>query len=646
MYQKKLTIVLNQIQNEKRIRNKLFYPLSLGYLSSYLYKYLGNNIEIFIQKDINNIFDLNPDIIGISCYTENFLDAIEFASQIKKKQNIPIILGGHHITSIPETLPPEIDIGIIGEGEETLLELIHTFIFKNFNKYNLNKIPGIVFHDNKKKIITKTRKIIEDIDTIPLPNRKILSKLFEFKYNLKINQIHTTRGCPYKCSFCSIAKENKRVRFHSPERILSEIEDILRLNLHQINLHQNYIIITDNLFTFNLDRLYKIVDIICENKINQRVYFSCQGRANIFNREIAKLLKKMNVRVISFGFESYAPNVLKYLKGNSVTPYDNQKAVDICFEEGILCGGYFILGSPVETKKDLTKTYWFINRNRRKLFEITISYITPYPATKIWEDAKKSQHIKEDFSEWDKLIFYFQPDISIFMNRNYSIDYFTPVFYKFKKIEEEFKVNNTNYYFRNLLLKYEDKFYNDIFSLIPSNVKNVLNFSIFGSNPYLDSKFNTINVALYSYQKINETDYSIKENKVSKFDLIVYNNVFPNLSEYINNLKEDGYLLWMFFNIQNIKLLKDLLFNNLQEHEFINYYKIKPFFMSYKVCLNILKKFGFNLINKKEFIFENTILNSEENFNIIKKYINIEDYLENSRYFYYVILGQKFRKHS
>ncbi|MFA4820523.1 MAG: cobalamin-dependent protein, partial [Candidatus Aenigmatarchaeota archaeon] len=130
-------------------------PLGLLYLASYAKEY-GSTSEIKIfDNNFDNIEEsvvkFNPDIIGITAMTIDYMETIRLATFFKEKLDIPIIIGGIHISSVPESLAKPFDIGVVGEGEATFLEVLLLFEKKGkFETNELQKIKGIAFHANGK----------------------------------------------------------------------------------------------------------------------------------------------------------------------------------------------------------------------------------------------------------------------------------------------------------------------------------------------------------------------------------------------------------------------------------------------------------------------------------------------------------------
>jgi len=318
-------------------------PLGLAYIASYLREYGDfNNTKIVsvdllhnlknerenLDRGVVKIKKSNPDIIGISSVTQEFGIASQLARILKSVLDVPIIVGGPHITAIPYTLPESFDIAVLGEGEQTILELIKLYEKSGFNKNQLKKIKGIAFHNSNKVYITEERELIRPLDRIPLPARDLVDmKRFTRprwvfgNYRRRGTHILTSRGCPYNCVFCSTRNFWRIPRFFSAEYVIKEIKELIeKYRVEAVTLY-------DDLFMANKNRIKKLAELIKEEGINEKVEFFAMARANLFNKEMAKLLKEMNFKALSFGFESMSPKILSYLKRNSVTVEQNRRAV-------------------------------------------------------------------------------------------------------------------------------------------------------------------------------------------------------------------------------------------------------------------------------------------------------------------------------
>jgi anaerobic magnesium-protoporphyrin IX monomethyl ester cyclase len=313
------------------LKKGYYYPsLGISYIGTYILKHLQDVdiivIDGLLEDPVEVVKREKPDMIGISSTTLEFSNAIEIAQAIKSNIRAPIVIGGVHISALPNTLPKCFNVGVIGEGEQTMLELTQLYLQYNDLPVNeLKKISGLVFYDSDGKIrLTKPKEFIKPLDEIPHPNLE----LFNIKYYLKPRHhlpgmfgkgvhIITSRGCPYKCVFCGGANFWQTVRLHSAEYVVEEIRNlIIKYDVECIN-------ILDDLFVTSKNRLIKIVKLIKEEKINERVKFGCQMRADLLDDEMAKLLKEMNVVYLGFGLESGSEKILTYLKKSTTTVESN-----------------------------------------------------------------------------------------------------------------------------------------------------------------------------------------------------------------------------------------------------------------------------------------------------------------------------------
>ena len=390
--------------------NMDFYPrLGLGYLATYLKQKLNDAIEINIVDNVfedvlQRISEIKPDILGISAMTIEYADAIDLA--VKVKGILPacrIIVGGVHISTLPNSLNPCFELGVLGEGEETLCELALLFNRKNtFTPDDLTKINGIVFWDNGQLRKTSPRLLINPLDKVQLDWRYldrhlVRKKLFVLgKYGVE-GYIFTSRGCPYNCEFCSTKIFWQKVRFFSVNRICEEI------HLLKDRYKVDHIQILDDLFTQNKQRLKEVISGLRDRGILGKVLFSCTARANLLDDELCDILKELNVVSVNFGFESGSERVLKYIKGNSVTVEQNKKAIKIATGKKLMVTGSVMLALPTETIEDMKKTVEFTDFARKNGADIIWPFVlVPFPGTRVW-DVAVERGVVSDNMDWRKL---------------------------------------------------------------------------------------------------------------------------------------------------------------------------------------------------------------------------------------------------
>jgi len=325
-------------------------PLSFAYLSGYLKNKMNTNglyVKSISTPDIDRIertiFNYKPNVVGISSTTPTFDKAIKISKLIKKIcKDIVVVVGGQHISLLPESLSDAMDFGVLGEGEQTFLELLESINRKN-KEYQ--DIAGLCFWSEGKLVNTKRRPHIKNLDNVSHPIRDLL--------NPTNNTLFSSRGCPYDCVFCSSSVMwDRKIRFHSAEYVFQEIYGLYKKG-HSVQWF------ADDLFICNEERIKKIVDLIKENGLYKKIIFFAESRSNLITNSITSLIKELNILRISFGFESADDNVLKYAKGDSVTAEKHINASEICRKYGILVDGYFMTGFPLDNHETMRKTYEF-----------------------------------------------------------------------------------------------------------------------------------------------------------------------------------------------------------------------------------------------------------------------------------------------
>lgn len=407
--------------NKDRLYEMRYPPLNLAYLVGALREYFPDYEYKIVTSDyLDALVEFNPDVVCISSVTQNYNTAKEYA-RLAKMRNKKVIMGGVHISALPNTLTEDMDVGVIGEGEETIVEL-----FKN-NFENLPKINGIAYRCADSIHCTYQREMIKDLDTIPLPARDML-KIEKHSY------MFTSRGCPYKCVFCSSARFWKTLRFHSAKRVVDEI--LILTEKHGVK----YIEMFDDLFIANKERLKEIAKLMSD--LNIKVRIGCSARANMVDDETMKLLKSMGVVKIVLGLESGNERMLTYLKGidgrTTVTVAQNYEAVRLANKYGILVNAGFVIGSPDETEEEIMDTYKLAATSGLNHFEVYI--ITPLPGTPIWDLAKKKGFVTDDM-DWAKLDVMSLED-NIILSDTLSKEQICELHSKFKRLQSKMRITS------------------------------------------------------------------------------------------------------------------------------------------------------------------------------------------------------------
>jgi len=401
-------------------------PLNLAYIAAYLKKYDEEKHDIKIIDEFTggnaeeDLEKFKPDVVGISATTPQIPRAAEIKNFVKEKYpKVPVIIGGVHTTVIPERTLREgkFDVGVIGEGEVTFFELIQNFKNNGLDQEDLKKIKGICYMKGKDVIFTEPRPLIENLDSMPHPARELLNMDAYLKPHDFIRGIIKrstfamfSRGCPYKCVYCSsFAVHKQRFRMNSPEYIIEEIEELI--NKYGVEA----VFFLDDVFIVNKERVRKICELMIDRGYNEKIIWDIQMRANLVSPkdlELFKLLKKAGCIQAEFGFESGSPRMLQTLKKNTVTVEQNHQAIKLCKKAGLRVFGNFMIGSPGETVEDIQMTKKFILEHINDMDEIVINMTIPYPGTEVWDILEKKgllENLKWNELKWDYQYFFKSP---------------------------------------------------------------------------------------------------------------------------------------------------------------------------------------------------------------------------------------------
>lgn len=415
-------LFINAIDPNSEVETR--YPnLGLGYLAASLRREIPNVRFIFKIIDDNvedTICKFQPDLVGITTVSQNFPIALRYM-KILTAHNIPTIWGGVHISALPHLLPREAALGCIGEAEATIVDVVNVFVNDGLSPKNLATIPGIVYWDNDEFKKTSDRNPIPNLDDLPMPARDLM-EIGTTTY------MFTSRGCPYKCTFCSSSRYWGKTRFFSADYVVSEIEFLYR------KYHVSMIRFFDDLFIAKRSRLEEIVDKLEEKNLLGKIKFTCNCRANLIDDDMVCLLKKLGVVSVGFGLESADEKTLQYLKCDSVSVERNRAAVEIVKKGGIAVNASFVIGSPQEGRDSIMRTYDFIQSSRLDSFEIYV--LTPFPGTPVWDYAKARGIVTEENFDWAALNvnLYRNPEGSIILSEILSKEEVISYYKKFKRL--------------------------------------------------------------------------------------------------------------------------------------------------------------------------------------------------------------------
>lgn len=393
-------------------KGNMFPPLNLLYLATILKK-KGIEVKILDQQAkrikqeqmMNIIRNFKPEVVCVGSMTPEIFSAYNDIDVIKKNfPEIRIILGGTHISSVTERTMeenPNVDIGVIGEGENVIYPLIKAIE----EKKSLKGIKGVAYRNKKEIMINPRTELVKDLNKLPFPDYSLVD-INDYAYrqrgwdNRRFMSMITSRGCPFQCTFCSHGVFGRTLRMHDAEYIVKHIE--LLYNEYGIR----GIGFVDDTFTINKQRVLEFCDLMIKKKLD--VIWYCFANVKTVDKEMLTAMKRAGCVKISYGVESgdeeIQKKIKKYLDLNQV-----KEVFDMTNRIGIETLAFFMIGHPGETKETIRKSKEFAKKLKPDF--VNVSILCPLPGSDIYDQFKET--LPKDWSRYQMTPFVKQPVLQL-----------------------------------------------------------------------------------------------------------------------------------------------------------------------------------------------------------------------------------------
>lgn len=351
-------------------------------------------LRLSFKETFDKIKKKDPHYICITAVTISILNAAKLAKMIKEVMKKPLIIGGPHLTAVPiETMNrfKEFDIGVVREGENTIIELFYALE----NNKSLEDVNGLIIRQGEELKLTQPRDFIKDMDRLPMPAWDLLPDLtkyyktptFSFGRSPATSLI-TSRGCIGQCLFCDRQVFGNVIRGYSSEYIINMIK----------HLQENYgikeVIIHDDAFVILRKRLIEFCNTVINEKMD--ITWSCNARVDLVNPDILNLMKHAGCWQIGYGIESGRQSILDFIKKGTKLEHI-EKAIKWTKKAGIRTRGFFMMGYPTETEESIRETIDFAKRIPVDDFQIT--FFTPLPGSEAHAIVKNYGEFDYDWSK-------------------------------------------------------------------------------------------------------------------------------------------------------------------------------------------------------------------------------------------------------
>ena len=374
--------VESEVPEAVEAENLSYPPLALLSLAAFLRDQSHHVCEIMdaqldhlSNEDMENqIREFAPDVVGITCFTVQLVDVMHSIRAARRAGVQYVVLGGPHINDFPkESLALEgVDAVVKGEGQQPLLELLKVWEAENVAK----GIKGVIAHQDD-PIPEEDVYFSNDLDTYPIIDRTLVD--YTRYYDVMgeggvFTSIVTSRGCPYRCTFCNTPRHRYRVQ--SPERVCDEVEACIRLGIKEVYF-------VDDTFNITNQRVHDL----CDEIIRRGLEFSWTVRFRVkgVDRPLLLKMKAAGCARIQLGVEQGTEEGLLRLK-KDVTSREIESAFALCREVGINTVAYFMIGTPVErSRQDVLDTIEYSIRLKPDF--VMYNIMTPFPGTTLYDEG-------------------------------------------------------------------------------------------------------------------------------------------------------------------------------------------------------------------------------------------------------------------
>ncbi|MDE1798376.1 MAG: B12-binding domain-containing radical SAM protein [Candidatus Micrarchaeota archaeon] len=393
-----------QYSDKEWVRTKNYqshYPMGIAYLHAYMEKqghamrmlFLNTHgYEACYAEVEKAIAERAPDILGLQILTQNRTSSFHILETVHAAHpNVRLVIGGIHTTAMYKQILQKFPyvVAVLGEGELTFDELANALK----EGKSIEQIEGIAYFADGQVKVTKPRALIENLDDLPFPKHELF-----FDPERKHSCILTTRGCPFRCSFCALEQISRRVhRKRSVDSVIQEIEYLAKAypNMSMVWFHD------DTLFMDN-ERVIALCDEIVKRGLN-RLQFVCSARIKPVSEAMVNKLVEANFVKVLFGLESGTDEILRRCHKN-ITQQDTVETFRLFAKTDIEVITFLIVGLAGETWETNLNTAKFIKRLQRIKYNYfnDIGVLMVYPGTEICRLAIEGGQITDDYWLTDK----------------------------------------------------------------------------------------------------------------------------------------------------------------------------------------------------------------------------------------------------
>ncbi|MEW5947759.1 MAG: radical SAM protein [bacterium] len=334
----------------------------------------GHDVEIYVQQWENVPLSAlrGADVVGVSVTTSTASEGYKIA-RFARRAGIPVMMGGPHVTFLPDEALRYCDVVVRGEGEAAAPPVIEALLGNG----SLGTIRGVSYMEDGAPVHTPDAPPVRDLDSLPFPDLTLVRG----HRRMRLVPVQTSRGCPHRCTFCSVTQMfGHRYRFRSEGNVVEEL----------MGYPHRRIFFCDDNFAASPVRTMRLLKLMRDRHVPVASW-SAQVRVDVArNDDLLKLMRQTRCRRLYIGFESVNPKTLeRFNKKQNVE--DIERCVERLHEHHIKVHGMFVLGSDDDDVDTVRQTLAFARRMSVDTAQFLV--LTPIPGTQTTRELESEGRI-------------------------------------------------------------------------------------------------------------------------------------------------------------------------------------------------------------------------------------------------------------